>query len=162
MKQKYRCVGDVRYKGLFSALELVKDKSTREPLAPFNGSSPEMAKLAGHLKSNHLYAFSRFNMLWFARTHHQRRGTSPRSGHRGRSAGGCGCHAVSSFRRTACGALAESRKYIQLLDCRAHERGSWIWHNPRNIGLGCRAVPTPSVNWRLKIVRSRKNFVRRA
>jgi taurine--2-oxoglutarate transaminase len=64
MKQKYRCVGDVRYKGLFSVLELVKDKTTREPLAPFNGSSPEMAKLAGHLKSKHLYAFSRFNMVW--------------------------------------------------------------------------------------------------
>jgi taurine--2-oxoglutarate transaminase len=64
MKRKYACVGDVRYKGLFSALELVKDKSSREPLAPFNGSSPEMAKLAGHLKSKHLYAFSRFNMLW--------------------------------------------------------------------------------------------------
>jgi taurine---2-oxoglutarate transaminase len=64
MKRKFACVGDVRYKGLFSVLELVKDKHTREPLAPFNGSSPEMAKLAGHLKSEHLYAFSRFNMLW--------------------------------------------------------------------------------------------------
>jgi len=64
MKQKYRCVGDVRYKGLFSVLELVKDKGTREPLAPFNGNSPEMNKLAEHLKSKHLYAFSRFNMLW--------------------------------------------------------------------------------------------------
>jgi len=64
MKQKYRCVGDVRYKGLFSVLELVKDKATREPLAPFNGTSPEMTKLAAHLKSRHLYAFSRFNMLW--------------------------------------------------------------------------------------------------
>src|SRR5207237_1763001 len=64
MKQKYRCVGDVRYKGLFSVVELVKDKTTREPLAPFNGSSPEMSKLIAHLKSKHLYAFSRFNMLW--------------------------------------------------------------------------------------------------
>jgi taurine--2-oxoglutarate transaminase len=64
MKQKYRCVGDVRYKGLFSVLELVKDKETREPLAPFNDSSPEMSKLAEHLKGKHLYAFSRFNMLW--------------------------------------------------------------------------------------------------
>jgi taurine---2-oxoglutarate transaminase len=64
MKRKFACVGDVRYKGLFSVLELVRDKETREPLAPFNGSSPEMAKLAGHLKSEHLYAFSRFNMLW--------------------------------------------------------------------------------------------------
>jgi taurine--2-oxoglutarate transaminase len=64
MKRKYACVGDVRYKGLFSVIELVKDKASREPLAPFNGSSPEMAKLAAHLKSKHLYAFSRFNMLW--------------------------------------------------------------------------------------------------
>jgi taurine--2-oxoglutarate transaminase len=64
MKRKYSCVGDVRYKGLFSVLELVRDQATREPLAPYNGSSPEMVALAGHLKSKHLYAFSRFNMLW--------------------------------------------------------------------------------------------------
>jgi taurine--2-oxoglutarate transaminase len=64
MKRKYSCVGDVRSIGLFSVLELVKDKTTREPLAPFNGSSPEMTKLAAHLKSKHVYAFSRFNMLW--------------------------------------------------------------------------------------------------
>jgi taurine---2-oxoglutarate transaminase len=64
MKQKYRCVGDVRYTGLFSVLELVKHKATREPLAPFNGSSPEMIKLTEHLRTKHLYAFSRFNMLW--------------------------------------------------------------------------------------------------
>lgn len=64
MRKKYACVGDVRYIGLFSVLELVKDKTTKEPLAPFNGSSPEMQKLAGYLKSKHIYAFSRFNMLW--------------------------------------------------------------------------------------------------
>jgi taurine--2-oxoglutarate transaminase len=45
-------------------IELVRDKATKEPLAPFNGTSAEMTKLAGHLKSRHLYAFSRFNMLW--------------------------------------------------------------------------------------------------
>jgi taurine--2-oxoglutarate transaminase len=64
LKSKYQCVGDVRYKGLFSVIELVREKATKEPLAPFNGTSPEMAKLAGYLKSKHLYAFSRFNMLW--------------------------------------------------------------------------------------------------
>ncbi len=64
MRKKYACVGDVRYIGLFSVLELVKDKTTKEPLAPFNGTSPEMQKLAGYLKSKHIYAFSRFNMLW--------------------------------------------------------------------------------------------------
>jgi taurine---2-oxoglutarate transaminase len=64
IKQCYACVGDVRYKGLFSVLELVRDKETKEPLAPFNGTSPEMGKLAAYLKSKHLYAFTRFNMLW--------------------------------------------------------------------------------------------------
>ncbi len=64
MRKKYACVGDVRYIGLFSVLELVKDKATKEPLAPFNGTSPEMQKLAAYLKSKHIYAFSRFNRLW--------------------------------------------------------------------------------------------------
>jgi len=64
IKEKFACVGDVRSIGLFSVIELVKDKATKEPLAPFNGTSVEMAKLAAYLKSQHLYAFSRFNMLW--------------------------------------------------------------------------------------------------
>ncbi|WP_045233955.1 aminotransferase class III-fold pyridoxal phosphate-dependent enzyme [Deinococcus pimensis] len=64
MRDRFRCVGDVRSKGLFSVLELVKDKETKEPLAPFGGTSPEMARLTAHLKSRHVYAFSRFNMLW--------------------------------------------------------------------------------------------------
>jgi taurine---2-oxoglutarate transaminase len=64
MKRKYACVGDVRYKGLFSVLELVKDKATKEPLAPYAGTSPEMAQLAGYLQSKHVYAYTRFNMLW--------------------------------------------------------------------------------------------------
>ena len=64
MKATYGCVGDVRYKGLFSVIEFVKDKETKEPLAPFNGTSPEMARLAAHLKAEHVYAFSRFNLLF--------------------------------------------------------------------------------------------------
>ncbi|MBV9083857.1 MAG: aminotransferase class III-fold pyridoxal phosphate-dependent enzyme, partial [Acidobacteriaceae bacterium] len=64
MKRDFACVGDVRYKGLFSVIELVRDKSTKEPLAPFNGTSPEMGMLATYLKSQHVYAFTRFNMLW--------------------------------------------------------------------------------------------------
>lgn len=64
MRDAHPCVGDVRSIGLFSVLDLVRDKGTKEPLAPFNGTSPEMTKLAGHLKSKGLYAFTRFNMLW--------------------------------------------------------------------------------------------------
>ncbi|THF71666.1 aminotransferase class III-fold pyridoxal phosphate-dependent enzyme [Deinococcus sp. Arct2-2] len=64
IKARFACVGDVRYKGLFSVIELVKDKATKEPLAPFNGTSPEMGRLAAHIKSKHVYAYSRFNFLW--------------------------------------------------------------------------------------------------
>jgi taurine--2-oxoglutarate transaminase len=64
IKQNYSCVGDVRSIGLFCVIELVKNKATREPLAPFNGTSPEMGALAAYLKSQYLYAFTRFNMLW--------------------------------------------------------------------------------------------------
>ena len=32
LKAKHTCVGDVRYIGLFSGVELVKDKATKEPL----------------------------------------------------------------------------------------------------------------------------------
>jgi hypothetical protein len=45
LKAKHPCVGDVRSIGLFGIVELVKDRKTMEPLAPFNGSSPEMQAL---------------------------------------------------------------------------------------------------------------------
>ncbi len=39
MMRKHPCVGDVRCIGLFSAVELVRDKETREPLVPY-GKDP--------------------------------------------------------------------------------------------------------------------------
>ena len=35
-------VGEVRSIGLFGIIELVKDRNTKEPMAPWNGTSPEM------------------------------------------------------------------------------------------------------------------------
>ena len=43
--ERHRSVGEVRGKGVFWAIELVKDRKTREPLAPYGGSSPEMNQL---------------------------------------------------------------------------------------------------------------------
>jgi taurine--2-oxoglutarate transaminase len=40
---RHRCVGEVRGRGVFWALELVANRETREPLAPYGGSSPAMA-----------------------------------------------------------------------------------------------------------------------
>jgi taurine--2-oxoglutarate transaminase len=66
MKAAHPCVGDVRYIGLFSMLELVRDKGTKEPLAPYGGTSPEMGIFASYLKSKHLYTYSRFNVAFVA------------------------------------------------------------------------------------------------
>lgn len=67
MKAKYACVGDVRYIGLFSALELVKDKETREPLVPY-GKDPEgiMSKIIGLLKERKFMTYSHENMFFIS------------------------------------------------------------------------------------------------
>jgi taurine--2-oxoglutarate transaminase len=64
MKDKHPSVGDVRSIGLFGVLELVRNRATKEPMAPFNGTSPEMAKLGAFLKENGMYAFINWNNLF--------------------------------------------------------------------------------------------------
>ncbi len=64
LKKKHPCVGDVRYIGLFSAIELVKDKTTREPLVPY-GKDPQgmMKKILGMLKAKGFMTYSHENVL---------------------------------------------------------------------------------------------------
>jgi taurine--2-oxoglutarate transaminase len=57
LKAEHPSVGDVRSIGLFGIVELVKNRQTREPLAPFNGNSEPMQKLAGFLKEKGLYTY---------------------------------------------------------------------------------------------------------
>jgi taurine--2-oxoglutarate transaminase len=64
MKEKHPSVGDVRSIGLFGVLELVRNRTTKEPMAPFNGSSPEMQRLASTLRENGMYAFVNWNNLF--------------------------------------------------------------------------------------------------
>ena len=48
-------VGEVRNIGLFGIIELVKDRSTKEPMAPWNSSSPEMAAVKKFCNENGLF-----------------------------------------------------------------------------------------------------------
>ncbi|MBI1800824.1 MAG: aminotransferase class III-fold pyridoxal phosphate-dependent enzyme [Chloroflexi bacterium] len=64
LKQKHPSVGDVRYLGLFSILEIVRDRKTKEPMAPFNASAAQMgpmAELNKFFRANGLYTFVRWN-----------------------------------------------------------------------------------------------------
>jgi taurine--2-oxoglutarate transaminase len=63
LKAEHPSVGDVRNIGLFGALELVRDRASKEPLAPFVGPSPEMARLGAFLKEKGVYAFIWRNLL---------------------------------------------------------------------------------------------------
>ena len=60
----HKSVGEVRHIGLFSAIELVKDKETREPIVPF-GKDPEgiMPKIIGMLKAEGFWTYSHENMF---------------------------------------------------------------------------------------------------
>lgn len=65
LKAKHPCVGDVRYIGLFSSIELIKDRETREPLVPY-GKDPEgvMGKIIGALKAKGFVTYSHENMIF--------------------------------------------------------------------------------------------------
>lgn len=64
MEKKHACVGQVRHIGLFSCVELVKNKETREPIVRFN-SDPEgmMPKIVGMLKVEGFSTYSHENMV---------------------------------------------------------------------------------------------------
>ena len=56
-------VGEVRSIGLFSAIEIVRDRETREPMAPYNGNSPEMMQIKDFLLKNGLFTFIHWNVI---------------------------------------------------------------------------------------------------
>lgn len=61
--ERHPSVGEVRSIGLFGAIELVRDRDTREPMAPFNGSSPEMSALRQRLLDNGLFLYTHWHTL---------------------------------------------------------------------------------------------------
>ena len=61
--EKHPCVGEVRNIGLFGAVELVRNRKTKEPMAPYNGSSPEMNLIKKAVLDAGLFMYIHWNML---------------------------------------------------------------------------------------------------
>jgi len=63
---KHPVIGEVRGKGLFWGIELVKDRETREPLVPFNAAgeaAAPVAKLAKAAMERGLYLMTHWNVI---------------------------------------------------------------------------------------------------
>jgi taurine---2-oxoglutarate transaminase len=64
LQRRHPSVGATRSIGLFGIVELVRNRETREPLAPFNGTSPEMQALGRFFRQEGLYTFVRWNTFF--------------------------------------------------------------------------------------------------
>ena len=61
LADRHPVIGEVRGMGVFWALDLVSNRETREPLAPYGGSSPAMNELVAACKARGLMPFTNFN-----------------------------------------------------------------------------------------------------
>ena len=67
LKERHPSVGDVRSIGLFSIVELVKDRRTREPMTPYNPKASElgpMPQLSAYFREHGLYTLVRWNTFF--------------------------------------------------------------------------------------------------
>jgi taurine--2-oxoglutarate transaminase len=64
LQRRHPSVGATRNIGLFGIVELVRNRRTLEPMAPFNGTSPEMQALGRFLREEGLYTFVRWNTFF--------------------------------------------------------------------------------------------------
>jgi taurine---2-oxoglutarate transaminase len=63
LAERHPIIGEVRGLGVFWALDLVSDRATKQPLAPYGGSSPAMAELVGALRANGVLPFTNYHRL---------------------------------------------------------------------------------------------------
>lgn len=60
---KHEWIGEVRGTGAFWAIELVADRATREPLAPYGGTSEAMSAIVAACRRRGLLPFANFNRI---------------------------------------------------------------------------------------------------
>ena len=63
LAERHPIIGDVRGLGVFWALDLVTNRATREPLAPYGGTSAAMGELVAESKKRGLMPFTNFNRM---------------------------------------------------------------------------------------------------
>jgi taurine--2-oxoglutarate transaminase len=61
LQERHPVIGEVRGLGVFWALDLVSDRATKEPLAPYGGTSPAMTEFTVECKKRGLMPFVNFN-----------------------------------------------------------------------------------------------------
>jgi len=67
LAEKHPSVGEVRSLGLFGAIELVKNRQSREPLSPWNGPDPGiMSQIKLQLQQAGVYLYLRWNYMIIA------------------------------------------------------------------------------------------------
>ncbi|MGI4874132.1 MAG: aminotransferase class III-fold pyridoxal phosphate-dependent enzyme [Janthinobacterium lividum] len=69
MTRQHPSIGDWRNTGLFGCLELVKNRATKEPMAPWNAAPDQMAimnEVAAKIKELGMYTFVRWNYIFIA------------------------------------------------------------------------------------------------
>ncbi len=69
LKKIHPSIGDWRNTGLLGCLELVKSRTTKEPMAPFNAKPDEMMvmnKVAAKIKALGMYTFVRWSYIFIA------------------------------------------------------------------------------------------------
>jgi taurine--2-oxoglutarate transaminase len=64
LQNRHPSVGATRNIGLFGIVEVVRNRETREPMAPFNGSAPEMQALGKFFRAEGLYTLVRWNSFY--------------------------------------------------------------------------------------------------
>jgi taurine--2-oxoglutarate transaminase len=63
LAEKHKLIGDIRGLGVFWGMDLVTDRATKAPLAPYASSSPAMNELVAACKKRGLLPFVHFNRL---------------------------------------------------------------------------------------------------
>ena len=63
LAKKHKIIGDIRGTGVFWGIDMVSDRATHAPLAPYGASSPAMNELVAACKNHGLMPFNNFNRI---------------------------------------------------------------------------------------------------